>query len=308
MKHWVGFGVIVSMAVIAVLTVQRGRLTAEVSPAPLLYLVADTEQELMRLPVTLTRISDQQEIAIGDDMARSAASQLRTPDSSEAHEITDYINRVGENVAQHAQRKLPYRFHYIPNDNFINAFALPGGHVFLGKGLLNLMKTEDELANVLGHEVEHIDLRHCVDRVQIEAQTRQLPLGALAQIPVHIFEAGYSKQQELEADRYGTTLAVAAGYSPQGAIQMFQMFQRLQYALEGNRRELEQHGAADLPIDIANVVILRSLQDYFRSHPPTAERIAQIERLTATEHWPKNQTQRPLAPETNSTRPKASAQ
>src|SRR5207244_13551377 len=50
-------------------------------------------------------------------------------------------------------------FHYIPDPNLINAFALPGGHVFIGRGMLDLMTTEDQLATVLGHEVEHIDLR-----------------------------------------------------------------------------------------------------------------------------------------------------
>jgi len=92
---------------------------------------------------------------------------------------------------------------------------LPGGHVFAGQGLLSLLKSEDALAAVLGHEVEHIDQKHCAERVQTEAHLRNLgPLGHLLGLPVAIFEAGYSKDQELRADRNGTVLAVKAGYSP----------------------------------------------------------------------------------------------
>jgi predicted Zn-dependent protease len=73
--------------------------------------------------------------------------------------VEAYVQKIGAQVAARAQRKLPYRFHYIPEDHFRNAFALPGGHVFIGKGLLDLMDSEDQLAAVLGHEIEHIDRR-----------------------------------------------------------------------------------------------------------------------------------------------------
>ena len=72
------------------------------------------------------------------------------------------MSRVGAKLAHNAHRNLPYKFHYLPDDYLVNAFALPGGHIFIGKGLLNLMDTEDELASVLGHEVEHVDLGHAV--------------------------------------------------------------------------------------------------------------------------------------------------
>ena len=65
--------------------------------------------------------------------------------------------RVGSELATHAHRMLPYKFHYIPNPNFVNAFALPGGHVYVGAGLVSLMDSEDELAALIGHEIEHID-------------------------------------------------------------------------------------------------------------------------------------------------------
>src|SRR5256884_9660442 len=89
------------------------------------------------------------------------------------------------------------------------------------------MDSEDQLAAVLGHEIEHIDHYHCAERVQQEHALRKIPLAELFVLPIEIFQAGYSKDQELEADREGTRLAVEAGYSANGAIRMFETFQRL---------------------------------------------------------------------------------
>src|SRR6266478_5626460 len=127
--------------------------------------------------------------------------------------VEHYLTRVGEQVARDAHRRLPYKLHYLPSPYLINAFALPGGHVYVGGGLLSLMDSEDELAAVIGHEIEHIDHYHCADRAQQEQALRKIPLGGLVALPIEVFEAGYSKDQELEADREGTHLAAQAGYS-----------------------------------------------------------------------------------------------
>ncbi len=295
MKRWIALAGILLLACAALLVVKYRHLRAEVSPDPILYFVADTEHELTRIPVSLTRLSDRQEIEIGNQMARRylAGNELK---DAESREIAAYVDRVGSNLAAHAQRKLPYRFHYIPQDSLVNAFALPGGHVFIGKGLLELMHTEDELANVLGHEIEHIDLGHPAERVQIEMGLKKLPLGAAVQIPIQVFEKGYSKEQELQADREGTKLAVATGYSAEGAISMFQSFQKLEDEAQRYRAsDMRQHTVLDLPVEIGNVVVLQTVEGYFRSHPPTRERIAQIQQLMVREHWSADQKQKPLA-------------
>lgn len=208
MKHWTAFIVIALLSGGAIYWAEHKKVDAEASPEAMMYFIGDSQRELTRLPIAMTRLSDEEEIKIGDEMA-NRYTRWRRPgqESSEDRETREYIEQVGSRVAASAHRKLPYKFHYIPEPYFVNAFALPGGHVFIGQGLLNLMDSEDELANVLGHEVEHADLSHCVERVQIEAKLRRLNLGiigAIASIPVEIFEAGYSKEQELEADREGT--------------------------------------------------------------------------------------------------------
>jgi predicted Zn-dependent protease len=195
--------------------------------------------------------------------------------------VEEYLQKVGSVVSAHARRRFPYQFHYVPEPKFVNAFALPGGHVFVGEGLLELMNSEDALAAVLGHEVEHIDLGHCAERVQTEAHLRHLgALGEIASLPVGVFTAGYRKQQELEADRYGTDLATAAGYSPLGIVQLLSEFETLERRAEGASVPPASPG------DEAAQVSLQTLEGYFQSHPPAAERKAQIESLIRSEHWP----------------------
>ncbi len=271
MTRWIAFIGIVLAGIAAVFVSERSKVDVEAGPAAILYFVADAEREITRIPMQMTRMSDEDEISAGNELAQQYQSAFHLSED-DAHE-EQYIQQVGARVAEHAHRRLPYQFHYLPDPNFINAFALPGGQVFIGKGLVLLMTTEDELAAVLGHEVEHIDQRHCAERTQQEQIFRKIPLGELAEIPVEVFEAGYTKVQELQADREGTQLAVAAGYSGNGAIHMFQTFEQL----EGKNR---RH--ANTPGEEMSQVALETLDGYFRSHPLAEERIAQLQQM----HFP----------------------
>jgi predicted Zn-dependent protease len=190
--------------------------------------------------------------------------------------MQDYVTAVGRKVAVHARRKFDYKFHYIADESLVNAFALPGGHVFIGKGMVRLMQTEDELASVLGHEVEHIDNYHCVERYQLKARTQDLPLGELLALPAQLFQAGYGKEQELEADRDGAYLAVMAGYSPQGAVHLFERFKRLHH---------EYASKAESPDQELSQVALAGIEGYFRSHPLPEERVNQLQRIIAAKKW-----------------------
>jgi len=276
MRRWIAFAGILLLGVASVVVSERRKVDVPASPAALLYLVADTERELTRMPVSFTRMSDEQEIRIGNELAQYYAGREGRENTPEAAIVEHYLTRVGEVVARDAHRKLPYKFHYIPNSYFINAFALPGGHVYVGGGLLELMDSEDELAAVIGHEIEHIDHYHCAERVQREQALRNIPLGGLVAIPIVVFEAGYSKDQELEADREGTRLAVEAGYSANGAIRMFEAFGRL-YG--------EYQAEAKTPQQEVSRVAQQTLSGYFRSHPLPSERISQVQKMIATERW-----------------------
>jgi predicted Zn-dependent protease len=276
MKRWIMLAGIVFLSVAAVVVSERRKVDVPASPATLLYLIADTEQELTRMPVRFARMSDGEEIRIGDELARSYATGEEHGDTGEAAIVEHYLARVGSGLASHSHRKLPYKFHYIPTSSSINAFALPGGHVYLGGGLLSLMDSEDELAAVIGHEIEHIDHYHCADRVQQEQALRKIPLGGLVALPIEVFEAGYSKDQELEADREGTRLAVQAEYSASGAVRMFETLERLHQ---------EYQARAKTPQEEVSQVFLQTLEGYFRSHPLPSERIAQVQKMIASEGW-----------------------
>ena len=287
MKRLAIFVVVLAVGVAALYFSQRRHDSTPVSANAVVEVAADAQRDLSRVPMRLTRLSDDEEIAIGnqlDDQYSGVTAQL----SPEELGRESYVRRVGNNVSLHAHRRLPYSFHLVPNRAMINAFSLPGGPVYVGEGLLDLMTSEDQLAAVLGHEVEHIDHYHCVERVQIEARLRNLKLdvvGALVLIPLTVWEAGYNKDEELEADREGMRLVVLSGYSPYGAVSLFEKFAKL-------HNEYIVH--AQSPEQELSELAIQSLEGYFRSHPQPSERLAQANRLIAQEGWQDRKTQKPF--------------
>jgi predicted Zn-dependent protease len=287
MKPLAIFVVVLAVGVSALYFTQRRHDSTPVSANAVVEVVADAQRDVSRVPMRLTRLSEDEEIAIGSQLAdqySAGATQL----SPEELGLESYVRHVGNNVALNAHRRLPYSFHLLPNRAMINAFSFPGGPVYVAEGLLDLMTSEDQLAAVLAHEVEHIDHYHCVERVQIEARLRNLRLevvGALVQIPLTVWEAGYNKDEELEADREGMRLAVLSGYSPYGAVTLFEKFARLhnEYIIRAQSPEQELSELA-----------IQSLEGYFRSHPQPSERLAQANRLIAQEGWRDRKTQKPF--------------
>jgi predicted Zn-dependent protease len=253
---------------------QRREHRDAVSADALVDAVADWQRDVSRAPMQLTRLTDGEETRIGDELARNYISALAAPTAQSA-EIESYVEQVGMRVAAHAKRRLNYRFHLIPDSNLINAFALPGGHVFVGQGLLEQMDSDDELGFVLGHEIEHIDHYHAVERVQVAARLEKLDMGVvadLAEIPLSLWQAGYSKQEEFEADREGLRLAAAAGYSPEGAVNLLKRLAELD-------NEYVIH--AETPPEELSRVAVDGLEGYFRTHPLPSERLAQANAVIA---------------------------
>jgi predicted Zn-dependent protease len=264
---------------------QRRAKSPPVSANAILNIAADAQRDIARIPMHFTRLSDEQEIAIGRQLAANYSGQVMklTP---EDQALEKYVRRMGGTVSAHAHRHLDYSFHMIPDHNMINAFSLPGGPVYIGEGMLDLMETEDELASILAHEVEHIDHYHCIERVQIEAKLKNLDLdvvGQFLEIPLELWQAGYYKDEEFEADREGVRLAVEAGYSPYGALSIFTRLAKLS-------NEFVIH--AESPEEELSELAIESLTGYFRSHPLPSERLDQVHRLIAEEHWEDRKAQR----------------
>jgi predicted Zn-dependent protease len=287
MKQVLALAAILLVAGAALYYAQRHKHTEGVSANAIVDVTADWQRDVSRVPMHVTRISDQQEMRIGDELAHEYESPV-VPVSAEGRATEHYLSTVGSRLSGSAKRKLHYQFHLVPDSNLINAFALPGGHVFVGQGLLDRMTSEDELAFVLGHEIEHIDHYHAVERVQVEAQLKNLNLeivSALAEIPVSLWQAGYSKDEEMEADREGLRLAVAAGYSAKGAINLLERWTKL-------RNQYVIH--AETPTEELSQLAIDSLTGYFRTHPLPSERLAQANAMIADEHLPVDMQLRPF--------------
>jgi len=156
--------------------------------------------------------------------------------------VQRYVNRVGLWVAlQSARPDLPWRFAVLDNPN-VNAFATPGGYVFITRGLLEQMHTEAELAGALGHEIAHVERKHHLKAMQKEAGMKLVGQGAqfllsrsgaaqgadlerlnqIASVAKGVYTRGLDKADEYEADRVGAILAARAGYDPYGLAQVLQ--------------------------------------------------------------------------------------
>jgi len=168
------------------------------------------------------------EISFGRDVAARILGNMQL---SRDEELTRYINRIGKGVAANAGRpELAFHFAVLESES-VNAFAAPGGYVFVTTGALRLMADEAELAAVLGHEIGHVSARHIVKELKIRGEDREgksltsliggttdpirLALQQMVDQAVSIlFERGYQKQDEFEADRIGSALLALSDYDP----------------------------------------------------------------------------------------------
>jgi predicted Zn-dependent protease len=175
-------------------------------------------------PVTTTSSNSQAstEATLGERLAREYLKQAGLGSTPELDGISRYISSVGGKVASVLPSGLPYHFVFDPNPDFKSAFALPGGYIIVGGGLLAIAQTEDELANVLAHEIEHVELG------QVSARASELrKRKEINNLELSEFLPGYSKAEELACDLNGQQLAAKAGYSPAGMLTLLETFKAL---------------------------------------------------------------------------------
>jgi predicted Zn-dependent protease len=174
-------------------------------------------------------MSESQEVATG----RRADAQVRKQYKAyESKALQDYVNGVGQRIARQSHRP-NLQFHFTVLDSpEVNAFALPGGYVYITRGIMAYLNSEAELAAVLGHEIGHVTARHSV-RQQSAAQAADIGMAVisifvpevgsaagqnLANIVGGALLSGYGREHELEADRLGAQYLARAGYDPQAII------------------------------------------------------------------------------------------
>ena len=170
----------------------------------------------------LQSTSEQDEITLGKDVA---ANLLGAAPLVNDAALQAYVNKIGMWIALHTDRPgLPWRFGILDTAS-VNAFATPGGYVFITRGMLLRMRDESELAGVLAHEVSHVVEKHALNTMRkgslvgmaSDALSRNKPEYAkLVSAGTEIFARGLDKQDEFAADRMGVVLAARAGYDPYG--------------------------------------------------------------------------------------------
>ncbi|HEX8288584.1 MAG TPA: M48 family metallopeptidase [Pyrinomonadaceae bacterium] len=176
--------------------------------------------------------SKEKEMAIGRQLSLEVEQQAKLVDDPV---ITEYVNRVGQNVVLHSDAKMPFQIKVIDSDE-VNAFALPGGYFYVNKGLILAADNEAELAGVMAHEIAHVAARHAMEN---QGKAQAMNYGMLAGI---IFGGGvvstvlqnaggilgglsmlkFSRGAEEEADRLGVQYLYASGYDPTAMSTMFE--------------------------------------------------------------------------------------
>jgi len=171
-------------------------------------------------------MTPEEEVAIGLRTAPEMAAQMGG--ISQNAKARALVERIGAKLARESlAAKSPYKFsfHVLADRRTVNAFALPGGPVFITEGLLSQLRTEGELAGVLGHEVGHVIARHSSERLAKQQLTQGLisavvvgsgdyTSAQIAQVAGNMINMRYGREDELEADALGLQIAFEAGYDP----------------------------------------------------------------------------------------------
>lgn len=177
-------------------------------------------------------VSEDQEVQIGQETARDIAAQI--PVVSDPY-ISSYINEIGDTIASRTSRRdLDWHF-FVVNSHQVNAFALPGGYIYINRGLIESADRFDQLAGVLGHEIGHVIQRHSVKQMQ-----NQQKLGAVASIACTLTSlceselgqaainiggtaviARYSRADEFQADSEAVENVLRVGIDPEGIPSLF---------------------------------------------------------------------------------------
>jgi predicted Zn-dependent protease len=213
-------------------------------------------------------VSTQQEVQMGQQEAQQVNAQLPMVQDAQ---IENYVNALGNRIA-HLTSRADLNWQYqVVNSDVVNAFALPGGFIYVNRGVLERASNMSELAGVLGHETEHVVRRHSVKQME-NAQGANVGVGILcaltgvcqsgvAQAAINVggtaVFAKMSRSDEVQADEGGFNNVMRAGISPRGMLTFFQKL----------LAEEQQSGGGG------------NTAAWFADHPGTTDRIADIQRM-----------------------------
>lgn len=273
-RKW-GFPLVLVLLFGGTVAVTSGNVDPAVSLASVTEVWSDVWRDIDQVGMKLTRVSDQDEMILGKEIAgRLKPGTIRRPQQKA------YVTAVGQSLVPYTRRRgIDYEFHVI-DAYWVNAFAIPGGQIFVSTGLLDFLESEAELAAILGHEIAHVDLRHCIELYQYDLVMEEVGLeeiGAVVQLPHRLLSRGFSKYQELEADYQGVQLSLSAGYEPHACVTLHERFMEH----SGDRRDPTPRTPGG--------EVLQSLEDalgsYLDSHPASEERGRRLRQLIESNRW-----------------------
>jgi predicted Zn-dependent protease len=207
-----------------------------------------------------------QEIKLGiqsaPEMIREFGGEYRD------EKLQAYVDRVGEKLVESTEAgSSPYKFdfHLLADEKTVNAFALPGGQIFITAALLKRFKTEDQLAGVLGHEIGHVVNRHSAEHIAKQELTQGLiqatdiaagEPGMLSRFVGSMINMKYGREDELESDEYGVKYLVESGYRPEAMIEVMRILQEASGG--GNQPEfMSTHPSPDNRIEKLKEIIAK---------------------------------------------------
>ena len=183
--------------------------------------------------------SPQQDVEMGQQVSRDAEQQVPMLNNAR---VDNYLNNLGRTLSGHASgEQYPYQFKCV-NDRAINAFALPGGFIYINRGVIEAAENEAQLAGVMAHEISHVALRHGTNQTS-KAYVAQVPLAILGGVLGNNDSTGamlaqlgadfatnslllkYSRTAESQADEMGTQILYDSGYDPLAMAQFFEIIQ-----------------------------------------------------------------------------------
>ena len=227
-------------------------------------------------------IDENEEIAIGRDVA---ARLLGAAPLASDTRVQRYVNNVGRWLASQSERPdLPWKFGVLEAPQ-LNAFAVPGGTIFITRGLLEKMQSEAELAGVLSHEIVHVVRKHHLKAIQKGALTHLSADAAgaalsnvnpearskLIAFSTEMYSRGLDKGDELEADRLGVVIAARGGYDAYGLAAVLQTLQRMDAKDSAVALMFKTHPAPGERLELL-ATRMQPLLDAYSSQPQLRER------------------------------------